>query len=251
MDNKFDVPKNVVIDFLTAQELYFLGGILKVEHIFGLPSRDVLSIQDRDYIKDAKTGLSKKGILTEDGHLTIACGILIDMLKVYINASEYIRLNNITIVPNTKANEVITLIGDYNDGYRLDLLEKKSIAMLLMKDFGIFQKAPEKWDLENTMQELPEKDRVRLLTTNLKSRPTLRASVLANDAARDFNPNYKSDRLFFFDDHINWHIICIDLLTARCYRVGQPFLYKMIYDMISIKYESDPEKIKQLLEAEG
>ncbi|MBF0780475.1 MULTISPECIES: DUF5081 family protein [unclassified Granulicatella] len=129
------------VDYFSIYELYFLLDVLDGQLLMGLPTRDDLTISSEDAWKEAKNHLEEKGFVNEQGELTQAGFVIVEILREYSVGKSLTIINNVYMM-NSHDIEMAIVIVDTQEGYQLLKISQMSVLALLQEKLPVMLREP-------------------------------------------------------------------------------------------------------------
>ena len=128
-------------DYFSLHELYYLMGAFDGTTLIGLPSLEQVSLPRRTIWEDTKEALTAKGLLEEDGQLTDAGFVLVEVLKEYCLGQSLTIINNFYLMLSRDRQSTI-LIVDTAQGYQLARLSALGPLKLIQEKIPMTLREP-------------------------------------------------------------------------------------------------------------
>lgn len=128
-------------DYFSLHELYYLIGAFEGTVLVGLPSLDHIALPSRTIWEETKEALTIKGLLKEDGQLTDAGFVIVEILKEYYYGESLTIINNFYLMLS-KDRQSTVLIVDAGEGYQLARLSTLGPLKLIQEKIPMTLREP-------------------------------------------------------------------------------------------------------------
>lgn len=217
-------------DTFTVGELYLLAESLGVNIVFGLPDKATQQLVNPDFLEEATAPLTKKGIISEDLHLTKGGFLIAKALKSYIFSEEYVRINNLMVGFSSDKVQLFVLV-EVKEGelYKLLVFDKLSFLRELYTDFPLIQREPKAIDQDYTKKKLRNAQKRVLKHEKIPSQLFNLEIFKLTDPPRE-----TSDQWLFFEH--DQSLIGIEVSENTYYEFSQYYFMKQVFDALHLPY---------------
>ncbi|MGG0277504.1 DUF5081 family protein [Bacillus rhizoplanae] len=233
------------IESFSPSELYVLAGAAGVTYLFGLPEREKLIMGDADCVRKATESLRGKGLIMEDGGLTMAAFQLIELLKAYQESQEYTRFNNLLIgfLPNDKDRVAVLTEIKPNEEYELHYIPKRDVYLSLLERIPFLMREPREKDTAFLTNKMTQEEQETFEEMDLSQKEILAIETFSRPRTTSLIEQGKWDCFLYFtegDDYIQ-----IDVDRKRYEWISLYALNKKIYDALKMPYKKfiDPKSL--------
>ncbi|MGG0185561.1 DUF5081 family protein [Bacillus rhizoplanae] len=233
------------IESFSPSELYVLAGAAGVTYLFGLPEREKLIMGDADCVTKATESLGEKGLIMEDGGLTMAAFQLIELLKAYQESQEYTRFNNLLIgfLPNDKDRVAVLTEIKPNEEYELHYIPKRDVYLSFLERIPFLMREPREKDTAFLTNKMTQEEQETFEEMDLSQKEILAIETFSRPRTTSLIEQGKWDCFLYFtegDDYIQ-----IDVDRKRYEWISLYALNKKIYDALKMPYKKfiDPKSL--------
>ncbi|MGG2093525.1 DUF5081 family protein [Bacillus sp. S13(2024)] len=233
------------IEGFSPSELYVLAGAAGVTYLFGLPEREKLIMDDADCVTKATESLRGKGLIMEDGGLTMAAFQFIELLKAYQESQEYTRFNNLLVgfLPDDKDRVAVLTEIKPNEEYELHYIPKRDVYVSLLERIPFLMREPREKDTTFLTNKMPQEEQETFEEMDLSQKELLAIETFSRPRTTSLIEQGKWDCFLYFtegDDYIQ-----IDVERKRYEWISLYALNKKIYDVLKMPYKKfiDPKSL--------
>ncbi|MDC2866674.1 DUF5081 family protein [Bacillus sp. BP-3] len=231
------------IESFTPSELYVLAGAAGITYLFGLPEREKLIMGDADCVTKATESLRGKGLITENGGLTMAAFQLIELLKAYQESQEYTRFNNLLVGFLPKDKDRVAVLTEIKQGeeYEFHYMPKWDVYVSLLERISFLMREPREKDTTFLTSKMTQEEQETFEEMDLSQKELLAIATFRRPDTRNVLEQGKWDCFLYFtegDDYIQ-----IDVEGKRYEWISLYALNKKVYDVLKMPYKKsiDPK----------
>ncbi|PEA52459.1 DUF5081 domain-containing protein [Bacillus pseudomycoides] len=233
------------IESFSPSELYVLAGAAGVTYLFGLLERERLIMGDADCVTKANESLRRKGLLTENGDLTMAAFQLIELLKAYQESQEYTRFNNLLVgfLQNDKDHVAVLTEIKPNEEYELHYIPKWDVYVSLLERIPFLMREPREQDTTFLTNKMTQEEQATFEEMDLSQKELLAIETFRRPNTRNVTEQGRWDCFLYFtegDDYIQ-----IEVERKQYEWISLYALNKKIYDALKMPYKKfiDPRSL--------
>ncbi|PGZ98481.1 DUF5081 domain-containing protein [Bacillus pseudomycoides] len=233
------------IESFSPSELYVLAGAAGVTYLFGLPEREKLIMGDADCVTKATESLRRKGLIMEDGGLTMAAFQLIELLKAYQESQEYTRFNNLLVgfLPNDKDRVAVLTEIKPDEKYELHYIPKRDVYLSLLERIPFLMREPREKDTTFLTNKMTQEEQETFEEMDLSQKEILAIETFSRPRTTSLTEQGKWDCFLYFTEGEDY--IQIDVERKRYEWISLYALNKKIYDVLKMPYKKfiDPKSL--------